>query len=92
MIAFEAAMRVAILYKIVAADCDRGRIKTTVNLRLIAAKHLNDLSTSSPSELLPLTMSCCILSRNVVALHLLDILLNVNDDKAASVVQATTIF
>ena len=48
--AFEAAMRVAILYKIVVVDCDDGMIKRTVNLRLVAAKHLNNPSTSSPFE------------------------------------------
>ena len=48
--AFEAAMRVAMLYNIVVADCDRGRIKTTVNSRLVAAKEINNLDASIPSE------------------------------------------
>ena len=44
--AFDAAMRVAILHKIVVVDCDRGRIKTTVNSTLVATDHLNKLSIS----------------------------------------------
>jgi len=59
--AFETSMRVAILYIIGVVDCDRGRIKTSVNSRLVAVKHLNNLSTSSPSEA-PATA-------NVVVLH-----------------------
>ena len=48
--AFEAAMRVAMLYNIVVANCDRGRIKTTVNSRLVAAKEIKNLDASIPSE------------------------------------------
>ena len=48
--AFEAAMRVAMLYNIVVADCDRGRIKTTVNSRLVAAKEIKNLAASIPSD------------------------------------------
>jgi hypothetical protein len=47
---FEAAMRVAMLYNIVIANCARGRIKTTVNSRLVAAKEIKNLATSIPSE------------------------------------------
>ena len=47
---FEASMRVVILYKISVADCDRWRIKTTLNSRAIAARNLNNLSISGPSE------------------------------------------
>ncbi len=69
--AFEATMRVAMLYNIVVADCDRGRIKTIVNSRLVAAKEVKNLLLQSlPMRLLPLTMSWCMLARSVVALHL----------------------
>ena len=38
LIAFEASMRVALSYITVVTDCDRGRIKTTVNSRLVASR------------------------------------------------------
>ncbi len=43
-------MRIALSYRIVVADCDRGRIKPIVNLRLVAAKAFNNLIASIPSE------------------------------------------
>ena len=43
-------MRVAMSYNIVVADCDRGRIKATVNSRLVAEKELKNVVASVPSE------------------------------------------
>ncbi len=43
-------MRVALSYIIIVDDCDRGRIKTTVNLSLVAAKAFKNLFASILSE------------------------------------------
>ena len=47
---FKAAMRVALSYKIVVANCDRGSFKTIAKSRLAAAKAFNYLFASIPSE------------------------------------------
>ena len=50
--AMEAACRVASMYNIVIQNCDRGRIKTTVNSRLITARsllgHVDGVSSEQP--------------------------------------------
>jgi hypothetical protein len=43
-------MLVALSHNIIDADCDRGRIKTTVNSRLVAAKYFKSLFASIPSK------------------------------------------
>ena len=82
------------LYNIVVADCDRERIKTTTNSRLVAAKDLNNLSASIPSEALAITNDVVLhvgekRRRGAHARHKAK-QLNADDGKnAASVVQAT---
>ena len=43
-------MRVAMPYNTVVVDCDNGRVKATVNSRLVAVKELKNVIASIPSE------------------------------------------
>jgi hypothetical protein len=84
--AFEAVMRVALSYNIVVADCDRGNIKTIVNLHLVAVKGFKNLFASIPSEAHAIANEGVVhvgkkRRCNVIARHDVELRHNADDDK-----------